>query len=215
MNAFLLSEITSLRLYILFTFIVFIFNFKKINYRNYLLLILTLSILNEIALIYFKSQKLSIGLNTTIYCFLNYILWFLILFKVNKINFKTKIIVLTLFSIFSICNLFFIETQLKFNLNTFIVGAIIYVSLFIFQIINELRKENLQFFLSNEFILVFVPIIFFLGFSLLFSFKYSELPYVKIFNDITLFKFISHFVNIIYYSLINIYILKERKISNG
>lgn len=213
MNDLFLTEITPLRLYILVTFIFFLKNYTKINYKEYLFFIILFSILNEIALIYFKNLKLNIGLNTTIYCFINYILWFLILFKVNKLKSNFKRTVLLLFLSFAIFNMLFIESILKFNFNTFTLGAIIYVSLFIYLIINELKKENLIFFLSNEFVLIFTPVIFFLGFSLLFSFKDKELLYVKILKEITLFKFISHFVNIIYYSLINIYIYKERKLN--
>jgi hypothetical protein len=209
MNEFLINEITYLRLYIVFSFIYFFYNYKSVNNKLSVLFIFLLSIVNELALIYIKYSNLNIGLNTTIYTFLNYIIWFLILFKIATVNKKISFLTIFLFTVFSIINLLFIESSLKFNFNIFSIGAIIYLLFFISIVIKELKNENLDFFLSNKFILIVSPILFFLGFSLIFCFKDRLLLRLNIINNISLFKFISHFVNMVYYSLLNLYVYKE------
>lgn len=95
-----------------------------------------------------------------------------------------------------------------------IVGAFIYLVLFIIESFYELQKENLVFFTSNRFILLFSPILFFLGFSVGFGFESFAILGKEIFG-FKLYDLISHFVNVVYYSLMNIYIYNEKKIRSG
>ena len=77
---------------------------------------------------------------------------------------------------------------------------------------NEILKdENIGFFKSNHFILISSPIIFFFGLSILFGFNSMKLIKTIVFGNVTLYRFIIIFVNIIYYSLLNIYIIKEKR----
>ncbi|MBS7785778.1 hypothetical protein KIH23_00585 [Flavobacterium sp. CYK-55] len=121
-------------------------------------------------------------------------------------------IILSSFITFGIVNLFFIEKTGLNNL-TFIVGALIYISLFLYFSYHQLNQENLSYFTKNEYLLLFIPIIFFFGYSFMFGFRNSDIIHVIIYKNIDLYIFVGYFGNIVYYSLANLYIYKERKSS--
>ena len=127
---------------------------------------------------------------------------------------KVKSILILLFLLFSLSNILFIE-RLNLNFYTFIIGALLYVSIFIYESYKQLNRENLNYFKTNNFILLIAPILFFLGMSIVFGFRNSGIKDVIIFNKIELYTLITFTVNIIYYTLINLFIFKERKLQNA
>ncbi|MFP9100393.1 hypothetical protein ACLI09_15185 [Flavobacterium sp. RHBU_24] len=109
-----------------------------------------------------------------------------------------------------VTNLFQSSLLYDFNNYLMVVGAFIYLVLFITESFYELQKENFPFFSSNVFILLFSPILLFLGLGIGFGFNSSKLLDTKVFG-VDLYDFISHFTSIFYYSLINLYIYREKR----
>ncbi|HEX8015358.1 MAG TPA: hypothetical protein VF465_08995, partial [Flavobacterium sp.] len=65
--------------------------------------------------------------------------------------------ILYIFMVFSIINFIIIEIVDTYNYYTFIVGALLYVVFFIYESFKQLREENLTYFLSNNYLLLFAP----------------------------------------------------------
>jgi len=117
----------------------------------------------------------------------------------------------TFFLVFAIFNILFLEGYSSFNHYTFIVGAFTYIISFIFLSFRQLRAEDFTFFRQNQFLLLFSPVLFFFGLSFVFGFRSKELANTSVLGDLNLYQVIGYFVNIIYYTLLNLYIFKERK----
>ena len=178
-----------------------------------LFLILFISLSNEILLIYNKLHPINIDLFVSLYIILNAFFWFCILQKhLTYVHFFMLCIALYLISSSYIV---FFEDKLKINKITFVLGAFIYLTFVFFESFYQLKKENLSFFNQNKFILIIAPLLFFLGFSLMFGFVKRDIRETLIFGNINLYKFVSYYVNLIYYSIINIYIIKEFRLKNG
>lgn len=118
-------------------------------------------------------------------------------------------VILCLFSLFSVVNFIIIEIADEYNYYTFVLGALLYVSLFIYESYKQLKEENLIYFLSNNYLLLFAPVYFFFGMGLLLGFKPLGVTKMLLFGQVTLYVFIVNIVCIAYYSLINIYIYRE------
>jgi len=173
-----------------------------------------MSLLTEIFSTFLEYFNYSLGLTYSLSMIINGSLWLVLISEVF-LNKKAASILLAAFLLFSIINLFFGEGLTNCNFNTFIVGAFIYISIFIYESFYQLKKENLSFFLSNNYLLLSSPILFFFGLSFVFGFKSRELAETTIFGNIRLYEFIIYFVNIIYYTLINIYIYREKRLKHA
>ena len=173
--------------------------------------LLLFTFFNELINFFFKTNNISIGLPTTIFVVIFNFLWLYVFYIVSKNSY-----VLILAYIFSVINLVMILSNNKifeFNLLIFIIGAVIYLNVFIFISITNISRQNLEFFSSNNILLVIAPVLFYIGFGFMFAFKGKILTRLQILPNIKLFTIISTFVNIIYYTLINVYIYKERKLN--
>lgn len=194
--------------YIILTFIHVLFLKKKRN-NILLIFILFISAVNELCLQFFSKQSIS----TNIYVFLLYICWLYILLKIFVLDGtgKLKYFVIAFFIFSCLVNVLIYKSWIFFNFYDFTIGALLYCSVFLIQSYVQLKQENFNFFSSNYYLLISSPIIFFLGMSFLFAFGSSELFSIKIYKDTTVYTIVGHFVNFIYYSLINWYIYKENK----
>ena len=177
-----------------------------------LLLILIISFLTEVISSTLRYNSLPTALPTTISVIIHHSCWLYLLY----IQFKKKIIlyltiIFILFAIGYICY----DGCYYFNYYTFVLGGLLYVSIFIFNSFMLLKQEKLSFILSNNYLLLFSPVIFFLGCSMMFGFNSQDITSYMIFGNIKLYDFIIYFVNIIYYSLINIYIYREKKLNRA
>jgi hypothetical protein len=141
-----------------------------------------------------------------------YYYWLIILKKSIRNAYYTDFLTL-MFVLFGIINFIFLEST-NFNYYTFVLGTIIYISIFIIESFHQLKKENLLFFQSNNYNLLFAPILLFLGMSFMFGFKSKILTSFIIIYNVKLYTLVIYFVNIIYYLLLNLYIYKERKLKN-
>ncbi|MDV6167429.1 hypothetical protein R1T16_03265 [Flavobacterium sp. DG1-102-2] len=117
--------------------------------------------------------------------------------------------------LFSILNLLLFEGIEYFNRYTFVSGGFLYLSVFLIVSFKHLQLENFSFFYSNDYLLLFSPVFFFLGLSFYFGFKDSSIGNVEIIKDLRLYDVIIYFVNILYYGLITVFILREKRIRNA
>jgi hypothetical protein len=203
----LFKIIKAIDYYILLTWVIALFQINKSKYYRLIFFVLSVSLITIITTIGFILCKLNFTIIFNLSFIVHNTLWIYLLYVINK-SYNFFLYLIAFYTIFSVFNLFFIE---KFNLNyyTFILGSVIYVVLFLFLSFEYLKKEILDYFVSNNYIIMFAPILFFLGFSFMFSFRELNLRKTILFYNITLYNFISNFVNIIYYSLINLYIYRE------
>lgn len=186
---------------------------KNTTHRFLLVILLVcffMELTNSILLFYSKS----IVLESTIGAILHHGLWLWLLAR-NAVFQKTAFLLLYAFLLFAIASLLFIDGTQKFNYYTFVVGAFLYIIIFIYESSYRLRKESFDFFLSNTYILLTAPVLFFFGMSFMFGFNSKSVTSFLLFGHIKLYTFITYFVNIVYYSLINIYIYREKKLKNG
>lgn len=210
------NYITFSRVLVIITFLYGIVNLNwKNNTHRYLIVILSISFATEIGTIILNNVNYKNGVNLlySVSFIFHHMTWLLLITIFAEFS-KWRNFSIPSFLILSILNFSFFE---KFGLNqlTFIIGAFWYIIIFIIGSFNELRKDNFIFFNSNNYILLFAPILFFLGFSFMFGFRESNIRYSVIFNKIDLYTIISDFVNLMYYSLICLYIYKENKFKNG
>jgi hypothetical protein len=200
----------SITVLILVTLCYAVYKLKKDSITNQLLiLILLIGALCEFLTISFIVWNINFSIIYSLSFIIHGLSWLLLITREENLK-KIKNLAISLFLIFSISNILFFE---KMNLNyfTFIVGSFIYVSLYIYENYMQLNNENLDYFKTNKFILLFAPIPFFLGMSIVFSFRNSSVKEFFIINNIQLYTFIAYIVNIIYFFLINLYIYKEQK----
>ena len=206
------SFINPVKLMVLLTFAVallFLGNSRKKLHRL-LLVVLALGAANELLSLLFRKWEIPIRLSTNIYIILNALMWFFILHEVVSQK-KIVLLILSLFMGFALFNFFLLDGVDSFNAYTFVLGSLLYVVLFIVASFSELGKENLKFFLSPAYMLIFAPVLFFIGYSLIFGFRNREIDGVPILGGLEFFEFISYFVNIIFYAMLNAYIWREKK----
>lgn len=214
MTDFVFQFCKPLKIAVLFTLLFALWGLKwKNQTHRYLLNIMLIcfftELINTLLIVNAKSIVFSSSLSI---CF-HHSIWLLLL--LNFVSFpRTTFILLIGFVAFAAGNLFFFEGTDNFNYYTFVVGAFVYIGIFIYESFYKLRQEAFSFFLSNDYLLLLAPVLFFFGLSFMFGFKSSKITSFIIFSDIKLYSFIIYFVNIVYYTLVNIYIYREKKLSN-
>jgi hypothetical protein len=201
-----------IKIIILLTFLHCLISLKLTNSTNKLLFaLLTITTLNEILSFILLRHNIKICLNTTLYIIVHDCIWLLILkeFFANKkwINWC-----LVIFLFCSIGNLLLLQGLEKFNNYTFVFGALLYVCLFIKECILKLQDEDLPFFMLNKFLLATAPLLFFLFFSLLFAFNEKKVIVYNVYGHTMLYTFAGNIANLIYYTIVNLYIFKEKKL---
>ncbi len=208
----LVSYITPIGTLVFFTFIIGVLFLKKNNTIHLLVQsILLVNFLTELLAIILLGNSIKLfSLYSISFLFHNF-LWILLLSKLN--NSRYYLIVPILFFCFGLFNLFFWECN-NINQKTFVFGALIYILLFIYTSFKNLRRENLDFFSSNNYIVLFAPILSFFGMSLLFGFGDFNIFNFMLFKNVNLYSLINYFIYLIYYGFIIIYIYKERKREN-
>ncbi len=196
---------------IVFLTLIFGFIYLKRDNKIYqcVLWILLISFITEYSVFILLYFKLPISLLYSISFIFHHSAWLLLLsyFIENKERMRIWI---GIFVLFGILNILFFEGIQNLNYYTFIFGAFIYLFFFISESFFQLKRDNFSFFTSNNFLLLFSSVFFFLGYSFMFAFQDYNVISVKIFKTIELYDFIGYIVNISYYLLLNYYIFKER-----
>lgn len=201
----------TLKLYIFFTLLYCV---VKKNKNRLLVSILTVTVFNVIATDILRYYKLPIVLNNNIYIIVHQLLWLLVLRNYSSLL-KANLFILFFYSLLATINFFFWDGPFILNTMTFVYSALLYLLLFICECFFKLREENLDYFLNNNFILISSPLLFLIGYSFMFGFKSKLLNDIELAPNFKLFDLISYFVNFIFYTLINIYIYKERSVNNA
>ena len=98
----------------------------------------------------------------------------------------------------------------KYNFYPFVFGSILYTLFFIKENYRQMKAESLQFFINDTYLLIFAPLMFMLGLSLILSYAKSEIVKAEVIFGITLYKLFVNLACLVYYSLINIYIYREK-----
>jgi hypothetical protein len=208
-------QITPIQVYVYFTFLMALLFYKaKKKAFKLLSFILLICVLTEIFTSVLNSENKSLGFLYTISAIIHHGCWLILLYKFSQHKLWIRGLIIGYF-LFGILNLLFFEGTLKFNFYTFIGGAFLYLVIFIFESFYQLKNENFAFFNSNEYLLLFSPVLFFFGMSFVLGFKSRILISTIVVSDINLYQFINYLVNIVYYSLINIYIYREKTLKDA
>lgn len=211
MKELISSPTIIIKFIVLLTFLHAIFRLKtKKRINKYLFYIVGISAVVEIINTYLQVKGFSYSIFSTFRVVLITILWFRILQMIIKTK-RLIIATMVVFCLFAMFNFLFMEGPLQFNYYTLLAGAFLYSVFFIFESFFQLKRENFYFFQSNKYILIFSPIIFFLGLSILFLFKSNSLITGSFFNNIKWYTYIHSLVNVVFYLSLNYYILKEKR----
>ncbi len=192
---------------------IFFLDFKNLIHKL-LFCVLLVCFITEVLSIYNLVIKHNINFLYSISLIFYFSLW-LLLIKIAT-NFRLEFILLiVIFIIFGLINLCYFEGLKSFNFSTFLFGSLLYILVLIVASIYNLVNDNLYFFKSNNFLLIFSPVLFMFGLSFMFGFHSIDLTDTFIFRKLKLYTFITYLVNIVNYTLINIYIYRERKLQNA
>lgn len=148
-------------------------------------------------------QGTSFTMNTNLYFILNNSLWLLLI--LNKFHQRTKSV--TVFFLMGLV----LYTLLNHNIQEirfytfFVITSVLYILLFLIICVRHLSDDKLDFFLSRELLLLFSPILFFLGMSFIFAFKSAVFSNTYLFHKVNIYTFINIIVNLVYYFLIGYY----------
>jgi hypothetical protein len=207
---FLLTHINLINVTVLLTFIYAFFNLnRKVKVNVYLLIILFCGLVSEIAIIILNSYSIRITYSHLISTFFFHLLWLLVL---NMYVTKKKLLLylICFFILFSIANFTVVYVSNKYNFNSFVLGSIIYTLFFIKENSRQMKAESLEFFISDIYLLIFSPLMFMLGLSLILSFAKAEILRAEMFWGLTLYQVFVNLVCLVYYTLINTYIYRQK-----
>jgi hypothetical protein len=184
-------------------------DFKTYNHKLVFYLI-SITLSNEICTYLLIINDVKISFLTNIFVIINNTIWlYLIVKTIDLSKWFSKIPIIYFCA--GVTNFLFIEGFFQFNQFTFLFGSIIYIFIFLYYIYHNLNCNNLELFKKNDFIMICSPVLFFLGLSLVFAFKNKKIDQILVLGTLKLYYFVNISVNIIYYTLINIYIYRERK----
>jgi hypothetical protein len=206
-----LAEITVVQVGIILTLLYLFIKLRR-DTTYYLLIIgVVIFFLTEFSALTCRVNGLSYNLAYNIGTIFNDILWFyLLLINFNKV--KLFGILALAFLCFAFVDLQYIEGYHHFNVYTFVVGALIYLIFFVSESILQFKRENFDFFTTNENLLLYSPLFLFITISALTGFQDSELYDVEIIGGILLYDLVNTFGNLLYYGFINLYIYRVNKL---
>ena len=186
---------------------------RKKQVNQYLLAILISCSITEILVPLFNYYKYPSGVISSLGVIMHHGLWIVLLTKVLTFR-KEVAYILLVFWTYGIVNLFFIEGIGKFNYSTFVFGAFIYLFLYTYGSFYQLRNENMKFFLSYNYMLLFAPVTLLFGLSFMFAFRSRNVTSTLLLPNLKLYDFVIYYVNIIYYVLVNLYIYRDKTARN-
>ncbi len=194
-----------IKAYIIITLIHFLVAKTKNKLLKYILII---SVANTIITDIFKYLlKLDTSISLNLYVILNFFFWLQIV--IPYLDKQYKPIINSLFWLGTLLSFSMVNIH-KFYHNYFIINSIVYIIIFFWICLKNLKFENIAFFQSTNFTLVFAPVLFFLGLSFIFAFKSPTFSETFLFEGVTIYTFINSTANLVYYSLINYYIRKSK-----
>lgn len=205
----ILPHLNWTQLFVLFSSALALLLLPRSRKNRLVLSVLFICFTNELLSLLFLIWKINNGFLFTINLLIHNILWIWLLLKGRYRKWVTAA-----YLAFAIINLFFLEGTENFNYNTFIIGAFLYIVAYLVLNFSHLRQEDFTFFESNDFIVLSAPVLFFFGLSFIFAFRSDELSASIVFGSVNLYTLIGFFINLVYYTLICLYILKEHRHAN-
>ena len=196
----------SIKIYIIVTLIHFLVAKTKHTPLKYILIVAAANIIITDVFKYQLNIKTSVSVN--IYVILHFFLWLQILTPYLKKQYK-PIINYTFIGI-TILSLSTINIHANFYNNYFVATSITYVLMFFWVCVRHLKNEDIRFFKSIQFVLIFAPVLFFLTQSILSGFKSRIFSDTDIIDGLSMYAFMNFIANTVYYSLLNYYILKSK-----
>lgn len=199
---------------ILFTFFFAIVSLRfKIKNHQFFITIISLSLFTEIITNILLIKNIDISLLYSVMFIVHNALW---LFFISNKFFKNKltIIIPAFYIIICIINLFFVEGIKVLNYYSFIVGALIYCIIFLKLSYSKIKNEDFEYLKSTSYLFLLAPVFFFLGFSFLLAFRNNSLLAYKPFLNFELYDIVTNFSNYIYYGILILYIIKEKRAVN-
>jgi hypothetical protein len=134
------------------------------------------------------------------------LVWFKILVLVLGKSFLNTITIFVFF-VFAFCNLFFFQGQHVFNNITFLGSSLLYSFLLLYNIYINYNNNKSYYISKNNLILLSSALIYNIGFSLVIA----VLPVINLQTQINLYKYTANITNLLYYGLIFLYLILERK----
>ncbi len=197
------------------TFLTVLFKYNRSNtIDRILLMILVVSLWNEIVTYLLLIMNGITSVMYTINVTLHHCLWLFLLSKIA--HFRSVIMyVMAGYIAFAVFNITLIEGRNVFNYNTFIAGAMAYLTFFLIESFHQLKQENLHFFTHRNYLLLCAPLLLFICLSFIFGFKSTTLSNSVVFGTMPLYTAIGYFANLVYYTIIIAYILRPKTHSNG
>lgn len=183
---------------------------RKDTLHRYLLGILLLCFVTELCFSLLYYYDLSTRISYSVSITIHHTLWLTLLGMTME---DRRVVVLwrSFFWLFAVLNFMYIEWFNSFNYFTVVVGAFIYLLVFIMESYKQLKKENVSYFVSNQYILLFAPVLFFFGLSLMFGFSTTVIASKNVIGTLSLYGLLINVACIAYYTLLNIYIYREHK----
>ncbi|MGK4568494.1 hypothetical protein [Flavobacterium sp. 3HN19-14] len=209
MTELLSQYYTPIKILVALTFIAaFIVLDKNKQVNKYIRVILLTCFLTELLVPLALYYKLNSKLIQSVGIVCHQSLWIMLVLKAVRKNTNVTKFIIPGFLISGMVNLILGEGINKFNYMSFVIGAFIYLTIFMLKNIKDLKNENVNAFLENDYLLLFSPVIFFFGMSFMLAFR-GDIIDIKLFDDVTLWVFVVTYINVIYYVLINLYIFRE------
>lgn len=206
-----INDISIVHVGILLTLGYILYRFKRETNRYLLLLVLLLFVCTEILTKILVKNDLNHNPVYNISLIIHSLLWFRILF-INSNKRHLFFLVSSLFLVFALVDMFYIEGWEQFNAYSLLAGALIYLSFFVVINIQQFNRENFDFLSSNENMLLYTPLFLFISISVYTGFHDSELGDVEIIPGFPLYYIINTFGNLLYYGFINLYVYRVNKL---
>jgi hypothetical protein len=137
-------------------------------------------------------------------------IWFYYISLINLIEKSTAIKAIIFFILVAFANIFFIAKPNTFVSANFILGTVIFLLLSLRGVLNAIQTDDFDKIDKKTGVLLIAIITYFTCFSLLFAFFNAGLNKIKLPGNISLYRIITVYTNIIHYSLIIYYCFLNR-----
>ncbi len=198
--------------------IAMILAFAWLDWRNkkhvLLLAIVFVMFATEAMFIICRHARVSNQIFLTLSVIVHAVLWHLVLAEAFRDRNLPRIPI-AIFILFAVVNLLWFEGADSFNYLTFIAGSLLYISTLLTKSFSLLKKEELDFFLTNDFWLVGSPVAMFFGLSLVFAFKDLSASSYLILPGISVYQFMICVINLCYYAMIITFVHNEKKLRHA
>lgn len=179
------------------------------NKTDYLVMaILGASLASDTGALYCVSFDLNMTPVYNLYFLVHHGLWIYLILYLSRLP-RLKWIATIGFLLSGLVNLLFFE-RFGLNYSTFLMGAFLYLGLYIFVNAYLLNKEQLEWFSTPQFVLVSAPIVFFLGMGFVFGFRESELRSTEI-GGYNLYFILARISNVFYHLMLLLYLIRGRR----